>query len=265
MRRTSQWQQKTSSSSARRARRSARSAARSTPCPRTSSAPSRSRPRSSAPASPADDVDEVIFGQVLTAGAGQNPARQAAIAGRHPREGHRLGRQPGLRLGPAHRRDRHAADRQRRRHRHRGRRPGIDVAQPPRAVPARRPEDGRREARRHHDQGRPLGRLQRLPHGHHRRERGPGLPAHPRAAGRVRRRLAEQGRGRPQGGPLQGRDRPRHRAGPQGRRGRRPRRVHPRRRHRRGDGQAEARLLQGRHRDGRQRVRPQRRRRRASC
>src|SRR3954464_1736895 len=27
-----------------------------------------------------DDVDEVIFGQVLTAGAGQNPARQAAIA-----------------------------------------------------------------------------------------------------------------------------------------------------------------------------------------
>ena len=28
---------------------------------------------------PADDVDEVIFGQVLTAGAGQNPARQAAI------------------------------------------------------------------------------------------------------------------------------------------------------------------------------------------
>src|SRR3954451_15163801 len=27
-----------------------------------------------------EDVDEVIFGQVLTAGAGQNPARQAAIA-----------------------------------------------------------------------------------------------------------------------------------------------------------------------------------------
>lgn len=28
---------------------------------------------------PADDIDEVILGQVLTAGAGQNPARQAAI------------------------------------------------------------------------------------------------------------------------------------------------------------------------------------------
>lgn len=27
-----------------------------------------------------EDVDEVIFGQVLTAAAGQNPARQAAIA-----------------------------------------------------------------------------------------------------------------------------------------------------------------------------------------
>ena len=28
---------------------------------------------------PADQVDEVIMGQVLTAGSGQNPARQAAI------------------------------------------------------------------------------------------------------------------------------------------------------------------------------------------
>ena len=26
-----------------------------------------------------DDVDEVIMGQILTAGAGQNPARQAAV------------------------------------------------------------------------------------------------------------------------------------------------------------------------------------------
>ena len=28
----------------------------------------------------ADEVDELIYGQVLTAGQGQNPARQAAIA-----------------------------------------------------------------------------------------------------------------------------------------------------------------------------------------
>ena len=30
------------------------------------------------------DIDEVIMGQVLTAGAGQNPARQAAINGGVP-------------------------------------------------------------------------------------------------------------------------------------------------------------------------------------
>ncbi len=34
----------------------------------------------------ADEVDEVILGQVLTAGAGQNPARQAAIAAGLPQE-----------------------------------------------------------------------------------------------------------------------------------------------------------------------------------
>ena len=33
---------------------------------------------------PAYAVDEVIFGQVLTAGAGQNPARQSAIKGGLP-------------------------------------------------------------------------------------------------------------------------------------------------------------------------------------
>ncbi len=34
----------------------------------------------------ADEVDEVLFGQVLTAGVGQNPARQAAIAAGIPQE-----------------------------------------------------------------------------------------------------------------------------------------------------------------------------------
>src|SRR4051794_11043398 len=34
----------------------------------------------------ADEVDEVILGQVLTAGEGQNPARQAAIAAGIPKE-----------------------------------------------------------------------------------------------------------------------------------------------------------------------------------
>ena len=59
------------------------------------------------------DVDEVIMGQVLTAGQGQNPARQAAIAAGMPDRGHRLGRQSGVRLRPAGRRARCAADRHR--------------------------------------------------------------------------------------------------------------------------------------------------------
>ena len=33
-----------------------------------------------------DDIDEVILGQVLTAGLGQNPARQAAIKSGIPKE-----------------------------------------------------------------------------------------------------------------------------------------------------------------------------------
>ena len=33
-----------------------------------------------------DDIDEVIFGQVLTGGAGQNPARQAAMKSGIPKE-----------------------------------------------------------------------------------------------------------------------------------------------------------------------------------
>ena len=75
------------------------------------------------------------------------------------------------------------------------------------ALHARRHQDGRLQARRHHAQGRPAGRLQRLPHGHHGRERGAALAAHARGAGPVRGRLAEQGRGRPEGRPVQGRDR----------------------------------------------------------
>ena len=129
------------------------------------------------------DVDEVILGQVLTAAQGQNPARQAAIARRHPEERDRLGPQPGLRLGPARRRHRRAADRERRRRRDRGRRPGIDVDGASRRPYARRHQDGRREVHRHDAQGRPAGRLQRLPHGHHRRERRPEMADLPRGAG----------------------------------------------------------------------------------
>ncbi len=71
----------------------------------------------------ASDVDEVILGQVLQAGQGQNPARQAAMAAGVPKEktAWSLNQLCGQR--PARRRPRAAADRQRRRFRHRGGRP----------------------------------------------------------------------------------------------------------------------------------------------
>ena len=168
-----------------------------------------------------EEVSETILGQVLTAGQGQNPARQAHIDAGLPQAERRLGDQPGLRLGPAGRGARRPAHHARRR-RHRGRRrPGEHVAVDARGAPARRAEDGRPELHRHDDQGRALGRLQRLPHGHHRRERGQAVPDHPRAAGRVRARLAEQGRGGAEGRQVQGRDRRLHRQDPQGRHRRR--------------------------------------------
>ena len=93
------------------------------------------------------------------------------------------------------------------------------------ALPARRHQDGRPRAGRHDDQGRPDRRLQRLSHGHHRREPGRAVPDHPRRAGRVRRRLAEQGRGRAE--PAASRTRSsRSRQEPQGRRRGRHRRIY---------------------------------------
>ena len=148
-----------------------------------------------------EEVDEVILGQVLTAGAGPEPGAPG-VDRRRPAEGDdRLGPQPGLRLGPARRRARHAADRDRRRQDHRRRRPGIDVAGAAlRSIcaPASRwatckmidtmIKDGL------------MGRLQRLPHGQHRRERRPPVADHPRRAGRVRaspRRTRPRPRRRP--------------------------------------------------------------------
>ena len=47
------------------------------------------------------DVDEVILGQVLQAGQGQNPARIAAMAAGVPQEKTGLEPEPALRLGAA--------------------------------------------------------------------------------------------------------------------------------------------------------------------
>ena len=65
---------------------------------------------------------------------------------------------------------------------------------------ARRREDGRLRDDRHHDQGRSEGRLQRLSHGHHRRERRAPVADHPRRAGPLRaspRRTRPRPRRRP--------------------------------------------------------------------
>ena len=65
-------------------------------------------------------------------GADRRPGPEPGPPGvdqRRPAQGdHRLGPQPGLRLGPARHRARHAADRHGRRQGHHRRRPGIDVA-----------------------------------------------------------------------------------------------------------------------------------------
>ena len=203
------------------------------------------------------EVDEVILGQILTAGQGQNPARQAAINAGMPKETTAWGLNQlcgsGLRTVAIGMQQIASGD------------ANVIVAggqesmsmAPHAALSARRAQDGRLQARRHDDQGRPVGRLQRLSHGQHRRERRPAMADHPRRAGQVRGRLAEQGRGGAEGRPVQGRDRARHGARPQGRHRRRPGRVYPRRRDARKRRQAEAGLLQGRHGDGRQRVRHQ--------
>ena len=152
-------------------------------------------------------VSEVIMGQILTAGQGQNPARQASIGAGIPVESPAWGVNQlcgsGLRAvalgyqailnGDS---DIVVAGGQ------------ESMSQAPHCrAPAQRHEDGRARDGRHHDQGRPVGRLQRLPHGHHRRERRQEVADHPPAAGRVRGEVAEQGRGRDEGRPVQGRDR----------------------------------------------------------
>ena len=99
----------------------------------------------------AGEVDEVILGQILTAGAGQNPARQAARERRHPGRAHRLRHQPALRV-------RACARWRSRRSRSPPATRTIVVAggqesmtqAPHAAAAARRAEDGRPGAGRHH-------------------------------------------------------------------------------------------------------------------
>ena len=101
---------------------------------RSSWAASRSAPRSSGPACPTGTpIDEVLMGQVLQAGVGQAPARQAALRAGLPDGDARDDDQPRLRLGPQ-------VDHARRRGdpggRRRGRRRGRHGVDEPGAVPA---------------------------------------------------------------------------------------------------------------------------------
>ena len=173
----------------------------------------------------AGEVSDVILGQVLTAGQGQNPARQAAIKAGLPIE------TPAITINQVCGSGLRAvamgcqAIAGGRRRRGGGGRAGEHEPGDALRLSARRGQDGQRRAGRHDDQGRAVGRVQRLPHGDHGRERGAEVADHPRAAGRVRGRLAGQGGGGAGGGAVQGRDRAGDGQGPQGRGGGRPGRV----------------------------------------
>ena len=148
------------------------------------------------------------MGQILTAGQGQNPARQASIAAGIPVESPAWGVNQLCGSGPARGRARLPGDPQRR-FRHRGRRrPGIDEHGAALRASAQRREDGRLRDGRHHDQGRPVGRLQRLSHGHHRRERRQAVADHPRSS-RTSSRSPRRTRPRPRRRPASSRTRSR--------------------------------------------------------
>ena len=134
-----------------------------------------------------DAVDEVIMGNVVQAGLGQNPARQAALRGGVNSAGRRHDDQQSLRLGTqGGRAGRAGRDARRKRHRRR-RRNGIDVQLPLFAAGrARRLSHWRSPSDRFHDSRRTLGCLRRLSHGHDRRARGREIQNFARRAGQIR-------------------------------------------------------------------------------
>ena len=173
------------------------------------------------------EVSEVILGQILTAGEGMNPARQAAIAAGIPT------RRPPTRSTRCAARDcvpwRSATRRSATAMRHRRRRRAGEHE--PRAAlhaSAQRRAHGRRADGRHHDQGRAVGDFNNYHMGITAENVAKRWQITPRAAGRIRGGLAEQGRGGAEGRPVQGRDRPGDDPVAQGRRDGRRGRVHPR-------------------------------------
>ena len=131
------------------------------------------------PASSPRDVDEVILGQILPAGRART-RRARPRQRRHPGREHRPGASTSCaaracaRWRSAQQIAAAIADRRRRR-------PGEHEPGAALRASAQRPQDGRPRLGRHHDQGRPVGRLPRLPHGQDRREHRAPLADHPRA------------------------------------------------------------------------------------
>ena len=134
--------------------------------------------------------------------AGPEPGAAGVDRRRHPGREPGLGREPALRLRPARGRARLSGDPQRRQRHRGGGRPGVDEHVAALPASSRRREDGQLRNDRHHDQGRPVGRLQRLPHGHDRRERRAPMADHARSSrtsSRSRRRTRPRPRRRPAG------------------------------------------------------------------
>ena len=117
-------------------------------------------------------IDDVLMGQVIQAGAGQAPARQAALNAGLPVDDQRDDDQPRLRLRAEVDHARRRRDPGRRR---RGRRRRRHGEHEPGAVPARRRRASATgwatRARRRDRPRRPVVRDRGLPHGHARRAR----------------------------------------------------------------------------------------------
>ena len=131
-----------------------------------------SAPRSSAPQVAPEQVEHVVMGQVLQAGAGQIPSRQAQIAAGIPKEVPSETVNKVCASGPARGGPDRRRGARRRPRRRRGRRDGVHVAGalPAAAGPLRRPH-GRRDGARRHGQGRadePVQRQADVPGGRRR-------------------------------------------------------------------------------------------------
>ena len=205
----------------------------------------------------AGEVDEVILGQVLTAGQGQNPARQAAINAGVPKEATAWGLNQvcgsGLRAIAIGMQQIASGDAK------------VIVA-------------GGQESMslsthcQHLRAGTKMGDLKLIDtmikdglwdafNGYHMGNTAENVARQFQITrddqDRIRAGLAEQGGSCAEGRKIQGRDRPGHGERPQGRHDRRPGRIYPPRCDAGRHAEAEAGLRQGRHGDRRQRVGPQ--------